>query len=90
MSPPAPPTTPSDARALVVAALVAVAPDLDPSSLDPHARLQEDLDLDSMDFLNVLTALSDETGLDIPERDYGRLATVADCAEYLLAKVPAP
>ena len=90
MSLPAPPTSPDAARALVIAALTGVAPDLDPSSLDPHARLQEDLDLDSMDFLNLLTALSDETGLDIPERDYHRLATVADCAEYLLAKAPAP
>jgi acyl carrier protein len=84
------PTGPAEARALVVSTLVDIAPDLDPGSLDPDARLQEDLDLDSMDFLNFLTALSDECGVEIPERDYPRLATVSACADYLLAQIPAP
>jgi acyl carrier protein len=85
-----PPTTSAEARSLVVATLVDIAPDLDPASIDPDARLQEDLDLDSMDFLNFLTALSEETGLELPESDYPRLATVADCAGYLLAHIPSP
>ena len=83
------PTTIDGARALVVATLVDIAPDLDPASLDPDARLQEDLDLDSMDFLNFLTALGDETGLELPESDYPRLTTVAACAGYLLAEAAA-
>ena len=84
-----PPTTPEAARALVVSNLVDIAPDLDPATVDPEARLQEDLDLDSMDFLNLLTALSEQTGLELPESDYPRLATVAGCADYLLERAPA-
>ena len=83
------PTTPEAARALVVATLTDVAPDVDPASLHPDTRLQEDLDLDSMDFLNFLTALSDATGLDIPEDDYRQLSTLAGCEDYLLARAPA-
>jgi acyl carrier protein len=85
-----PPTTPEAAHALVVTALTDIAPDVDPGSLSPDARLQEDLDLDSMDFLNFLTALSDQTGLDIPEHDYRQLSTVAGCEDYLLARAPTP
>jgi acyl carrier protein len=73
----------TDTRALVLAALTDVAPDIDPATVDPAARLQEDLDLDSMDFLNLVTALSEQTGIDIPEADYDRLGSVDDCVAYL-------
>jgi acyl carrier protein len=86
MTQPSPPTTPTEARALVLEALQEVAPDVDPATVESGTRLQEDLDLDSMDFLNLLAALSDQSGLDIPESDYARLATVEGCVSYLLGK----
>jgi acyl carrier protein len=83
------PATPAQASALVLEALYEVAPDIDPATVDPGAHLQEDLDLDSMDFLNLVAALSDRTGLDLPESDYGQLDSVAGCARYLVARAAA-
>jgi acyl carrier protein len=80
-----PPVTLPEARALVLDVLGEVAPDLEAGTLDPDARLQDDLDLDSMDFLNFVAGLSDRTGLEVPERDYARLATVNACVDYLIA-----
>lgn len=64
-------------------ALADVAPEADLATLDPAASLQDALDLDSMDFLNFVTALHDATGVDIPERDYALIDTVSSCIDYL-------
>ena len=78
-------TTAQDARSLVLDVLQEVAPDVQTGALDERTHLQEDLDLDSMDFLNFVAGLSDRTGLEIPERDYARLSTIGACTEYLIA-----
>jgi acyl carrier protein len=49
--------------------------------------LQQALDLDSMDFLNVLIALGRTTGVEIPESDYGRVRTFTACVNYLSGRV---
>jgi acyl carrier protein len=79
-------TTIADARRLVRDALRDIAPDLDADAVDPAARFQEDLELDSMDLLNVIVAISEQAGIDIPEADYPRLGSIADCADYLAAR----
>ncbi len=76
-------TTLEDARRLVVDALLEIAPDLEGSPIPPDADLRQDLDLDSMDLVNLTAALSERLGADIPERDYDRLDTVEACAAYL-------
>lgn len=72
-------------RDAFVGALTEVAPDVDPSAIDPGAELAEQLDLDSMDFLNVVVAVNERTGIEIPERDYGKLSTLDDAVAYLVA-----
>jgi acyl carrier protein len=76
-------------RDLVVKALGDIAPELDPSTLGPDTRLREELDLDSMDFLNFALALHDALGIDIPETDYPKMATLAQCVEYLASRLGA-
>lgn len=76
----------TDPRELVRAVVTEIAPDVDPTALDDDTRLQEDLELDSMDVLNVMAALSERTGVDIPEADYRRLSTIGGAAEYLAAR----
>ena len=76
----------TDSHTLVRDVVVQIAPDVDAASLAAETRLQEDLELDSMDVLNVMAALSERTGIDIPEADYPRLATVGGAAEYLAAR----
>ena len=75
--------THDQAHTLLAAALHEIAPDVDLGALDPDAPFQEEADLDSMDFLNIVIFLHDETGIDIPEADYPRLATVNGVLEYL-------
>jgi acyl carrier protein len=79
----------TDMTATVVDALLEVAPDVDPATLDRDALLREDLELDSMDILNLVVAINEATGIDVPEQDYGELTTVATIARYLDARVAA-
>lgn len=73
-----------DALAIVVDAVRAVAPDV--TDVDPDADFQADLDLDSMDVLNVMIALHERTGVEIPEADYGALTSAARTAAYLVER----
>ena len=73
-----------EARTVITRILARIAPETDPSTLAPDALLQEELDLDSMDFLNFATAILDETGIDVPERDYPQLQTLDGGTRYLV------
>lgn len=75
--------TPTDLRAAFLTDLTAVAPDLDAASIGDGDHLQDDLGLDSMDFLNLVSALHKRFDLPIPEADYPRLATPAKAVIYL-------
>ena len=74
-------------RAAVLDALGGIAPEADPSTLDPEASLREELELDSMDHLNFLIALHDTLGVEIPEADYPRLQTLNEVVAYLTQKL---
>jgi acyl carrier protein len=76
-------STEPELRALVIAVLTQVAPDIDADTLDPDADFLEQLDIDSMDFLNILVAINERTGIEIPERDYPKLSTLNDAVSYL-------
>jgi acyl carrier protein len=71
----------------ILDALGDVAPEADTATLRPDRSLRDQLDIDSMDFLNFVIGLHERTGVDIPERDYPKLATIDACTGYLLAKV---
>jgi len=60
----------------VLDVIVAIAPATDVEHIRPDQPLREQIDLDSMDWLNVVIALHDRFGVDIPQADYGRLATL--------------
>ena len=72
-------------RDVVVEALKEVAPEVDTATLEPDAEFAYELDLDSMDHLNVMMAIGQRTGIEIPERDYGKLTTLAAAVAYLEA-----
>ena len=75
--------TPDELRAAFIADLTDVAPDLAPETVGDDDHLQDDLGLDSMDFLNLVAALHRRFGLPIPEADYPRLGTPAKAVAYL-------
>jgi acyl carrier protein len=74
---------PVQAREAVTAALASVAPEADLDAVDPGARLREELDLDSLDFLNLVQALKDITGVEIPEADYRQVDSLTELLGYL-------
>ena len=72
-----------DTREIVLAAITKVAPDVDPTTLPTDLDLREEADLDSMDFIGILTAVHEATGVEVPEIDYPSITTVDAFAEYL-------
>lgn len=74
-------------RAVVVATLKAIAPEVEEGDLRPDKPLRNQVDLDSMDWLNFLIGLHEKLKVDIPEADYARLVTLGDVLDYLKAKL---
>lgn len=74
-------------RARVLEVLARIAPELDPAELAPEANLRDQLDVDSMDFLNFVIGLHKAFGVEVPETDYRRLLTLDDCVAYLAGKL---
>ena len=64
-----------------------IAPEIDMSGIDPAADLREAMEIDSMDFLNFITALHRRLGINIPEIDYPKLVTLDGAITYLRAKL---
>jgi acyl carrier protein len=78
-----------DLRQIVFAALCHIAPEVEPGELRPSVPLRDQVDLDSMDWLNFLVALHGRLGVDIPEADYRRLVTLDDLLAYLASRLSA-
>jgi acyl carrier protein len=79
--------TNEDIRTAVQDELSNIAPEADMASLAPDTDLREALDIDSMDFLNFITAIHKRLGVDIPEADYAHLFTFKGAIDYLKKKL---
>ncbi len=79
--------TDTEIKAAICACLATVAPEADTSTLDPEANIRETLDIDSFDFLQFLIALSQKLGLEVPEADYSKMATLHGMIAYLRERV---
>ena len=79
--------TRDDVAAVLIDELGRIAPETDASRLDPTAELRDELDIDSKDFLNLVTALSERLKIDIPETDYPKLATFGHAVDYLVQRL---
>jgi acyl carrier protein len=80
--------TEDEIRALIGDVLTGIAPEADLTTLAGDADLREELDLDSMDFLNLMIGLHDRGGFDIPEVDYPHFATLDGAVAYLKRSIP--
>jgi acyl carrier protein len=74
-------------RTLILREVGNIAPEIELSQIDPASNLREQVDLDSMDMLNLLIAIHGATGVDIPEADYAKMASVDDAVAYLRTRV---
>lgn len=73
-------------RQTVLSVLGEIAPEADAAAIDPGESLREQLDLDSMDFLNFVIGVHKRLGVEIPEADYPKLASLDGALAYLQAK----
>ncbi len=74
-------------RAVVIATLKTIAPEVEEGDLRPDRPLRNQVDLDSMDWLNFLIGLHEKLKVDIPEADYAKLVTLGDVLDYLKRKL---
>ncbi len=79
--------TASEVRTIVIDELTRIAPEIDPRSIEPASSFRDQLDLDSMDFLNFVLAVHRRLGVEIPEADYPRMLTLDGAVAYLLARL---
>jgi acyl carrier protein len=82
--------TRDEIRATVLRAIGEIAPEADLAAIRPAVALREQLDLDSMDVLNIVVGLHEALDVEIPEADYPRLATLDACVDYLAARLARP
>ncbi len=71
---------------LVIDIISDIAPDEDLTAVKPDVRLRDQLQLDSMDFLDIVMELRKRHGIEVPEADYVQLASLDSCAAYLTPK----
>lgn len=75
---------PTEADKVLAEELRRIAPEVEASAIDRNGNLREEFDIDSMDFLNLVTALNKRLGIPIPDSDYVRLSTYAGAVAYLV------
>jgi acyl carrier protein len=72
----------------VLELVTGIAPDVDAAAVIPGIDFRDQFDFDSMDTLNLAIALHRELGVEVPEADYGQLASVDKCVAYLGPRLP--
>jgi len=76
-------------RQIVLDIIAIVAPDADLSNVKPDVGLRDQLDMDSMDFLDIVMELRKRYKVEVPKEEYPQLATLKSCVEYLAPKLQA-
>jgi acyl carrier protein len=79
----------ADVRQIVIDIISDIAPDEDVTNLDDKKSLREQLDLDSMDFLDIVMELRKRHKIEVPQEDYPQLASLESCVAYLGPKFAA-
>ena len=79
--------TTDEIKSTVLRMLGEIAPEADLTAVKPDVSFRDQLDIDSMDFLNFVIAVHEALHVEIPEADYPKLATLNGCVEYLAARL---
>lgn len=76
-----------DIKKTVFQLLKKIAPETEPSQLNPDDNIREALNIDSFDALQFIVALNEKSGINIPEEDYGKTATLRTLLSYIQGKL---
>ncbi|WP_447601379.1 acyl carrier protein [Nitrospira sp. Nam80] len=77
----------NEIRQAVIRILGDIAPEADLQALKPELSFRDQLDIDSMDFLNFIIALHRELGIEIPETDYPKYSSLQGCIDHLSSPI---
>lgn len=80
-------TAQQSVKKIILDIIAVVAPDADLTDVKSDVRLRDQLDMDSMDFLDIVMELRKRYKVEVPKEDYQKLATLDGCAEYLAPKL---
>jgi acyl carrier protein len=72
-----------DIRAMILEVIHEIVPDEDLSNLKGDVRIRDQIEMDSMDFLDILMELRKRYGIKVPEEEYMKLSTLNGCVAYL-------
>jgi len=79
--------TSEDLRSTLLKCLVDVAPEIADEEIEDDTDLRDELDLDSMDVLRWVQGIHGARGVEIPEEDYGKIATLGSAVDYVAARL---
>ena len=79
--------TKEEIKKVIIEQILLIAPDIEEDEIVPDENLQRSLEIDSFDFLNVLTALNQQLGIEVPESDYGKVDTLEHMADYFAERL---
>lgn len=76
-----------DIKSKIIKSILEIAPDIEEDEIEPNENIQNSLEIDSFDFLKILTAMNEEVGIEVPEADYAKVDTLEKMAEYFLVRL---
>lgn len=79
--------TKDEIKSAIIKQILEIAPDIEKDEIEPNANIQRSLEIDSFDFLKILTALNEELGVEVPESEYAKVDTLEHMAEYFLERI---
>ena len=79
--------TRDELRRALLDCLGRIAPEVDLAALRPAQRLRDQVDLDSVDWMNFLVAVHAALGIDIPDADAAHLTTLDQLIDYCTARL---
>jgi acyl carrier protein len=80
----------SQIKAVVFRVLNGIAPEVEIDAIDPSRDLRDQIDIDSVDFLNFVIGLHKDLGIEIPDADIPKLVSLNSCVDYLVSRVKQP
>jgi acyl carrier protein len=75
-----------DIKKIIFQLLKKIAPDTEPEKLKPDDDIRHTLEIDSFDALQFIVLLDEHFGIEIPEEDYGKIATLRNLVGYLIQR----
>lgn len=82
--------TENEIRQTIFKILKQIAPDAEPEQLQANDNIREKLEIDSFDALRFIVELDEKLGVETPEQDYGKIATLGNLVKYITEKQKTP